>query len=535
VSARLTAARVGIVAAGVVWGSFTAVWTWGLSAAWLWTTDAAVVVAFAVAAAVALPRAQSASMLAVLVAMTWSVVAFTPAVYYWHRAAIILLVLAAPRLWPRETLSRVVVVIVAAVSATPYLWSIDEVAIALAAGLGVCLALLRRTMATSLLAAAWTATALFAVAGLWRRVVPDPAMLEIRAILYSLGLVAIAWMVTVSVAQRPAVILADDVIRIAPAPRGLRDRMAAAVGDPHLQLAWWDPQRLAFVDDAGSEVPVGSAGAGTAIRVVLGTDDEALITCSPTVASDPQTREALIRATVLATEAERLDRELARRAEEVARSNERLLVAGDAERSEARRLLDAHVGEPLQALAGRLATVGRANPAAAGPSSRAAALFERGARQLRDISMGLPPAELEAGLTQALHVLRAAAPLPVAVEIDAAVDDLPISTPLFYICAEGLSNAVKHAAASEVTIAVVLEGDVCHARIADDGRGGAAVGAGGGLAGLRDRVEALGGRLTVRSPASEGTVIEFWMPTGAVGGETPAPVDSAELTAEVVR
>ena len=533
VSVRLTAARIGIVAAGVVWGSFTAVRTYGPSEVWLWTTDAAVVIAFAVASAAALRRARGTSVLSAVVAVTWSIAAFAPFALYWHRAAIVLLLLAAPRLWPRLALSRIVVVVIGVASVTPYVWSIDNAAIALSVGLGVALTAVRQSLSSLLLAAAWTATALFGAAGVWRQAIPDPATLDLRTLGYSLGLIAIASIVTASAARGPAATLTDDVIRVAPTPHGLRDRMAAAVDDPQLRLGWWDSHRSAFVDDSGLVVSAVPPAGGAGIRVALASQGEALIICSPAVAADPQTREALGRATVLATEAARLDEELALRIEDVARSSERLLLAGDAERSEVRRLLDADVAGPLEELRVQLARIGGAG-AASGSFARAEVLFGRCARQLRDVSVGLPPSELDAGLTAGLSVLRTAAPLPVSIAVDAALDEISISTALFYVCAEALSNAVKHADASHVTVEVEVAGETCRARITDDGRGGADVGSAGGLAGIRDRVGALGGGLELRSPEAGGTVVEVWMPLGAAGHDGGAPARSDEVLSEVV-
>jgi signal transduction histidine kinase len=408
-----------------------------------------------------------------------------------------------------------VVAVVGLVSVAPYVWSIDDVAIALTIGLAAVLVVLRRSLSALMLAAAWTAVALFGAGGLWRRAVPDPSMLDLRTLMYSLGFIAIACMVAASAARSPAAILADDVIRVSPTPQGLRERMAAAVGDPHLRLGWWDAERAAFVDDFGSVVSDDPPAGNAPIKVTLADAGEALIVCSSAVATDPQTREALARVTVLATEAARLDDELGRRIDEVARSSARLLLAGDAERRDVRRLLDADVAAPLGRLAARLGAAG-VSSAADGPVERAALLFDRCARQLRDVSVGLPPSELDAGLAEALQVLGAASPLPVEVRVEPAPYELTIATALYYICAEALSNAIKHAGASRVTIEIAVEGDACLARVGDDGRGGAIVAVGGGLAGVRDRVAALGGRLELHSPKTGGTVLEVCLPSSAV-------------------
>jgi signal transduction histidine kinase len=75
-----------------------------------------------------------------------------------------------------------------------------------------------------------------------------------------------------------------------------------------------------------------------------------------------------------------------------------------------------------------------------------------------------------------------------------------------------LTNAAKHAQASEVTVAAVAADDELHLIISDDGIGGAVAGAGSGLIGLKDRVEALAGGLDISSPAGSGTTLTVVIP-----------------------
>ncbi len=83
---------------------------------------------------------------------------------------------------------------------------------------------------------------------------------------------------------------------------------------------------------------------------------------------------------------------------------------------------------------------------------------------------------------------------------------------VYYACAEALSNAAKHAAASRVTMRVVIRCDVVSLVVADDGIGGADPAAGSGLQGLADRVEALGGSLLVDSLGGGGTRMRATIP-----------------------
>jgi signal transduction histidine kinase/uncharacterized protein YhfF len=133
--------------------------------------------------------------------------------------------------------------------------------------------------------------------------------------------------------------------------------------------------------------------------------------------------------------------------------------------------------------------------------------------ELRSLAHGLHPVALERGLKTALDTLAMQA--PVALEVSALPDRrLPdvVEATIFYVVAEALSNAVKHARASVVRVAVSLSEAIVHATVADDGIGGADLEGGTGLVGLRGRVEALSGTLAVASAPGAGTTLELTIP-----------------------
>jgi signal transduction histidine kinase len=137
--------------------------------------------------------------------------------------------------------------------------------------------------------------------------------------------------------------------------------------------------------------------------------------------------------------------------------------------------------------------------------------------ELRDLSRGLHPAILvEAGLGPALRALARRSPLPVRVQVRADVR-LPASceATAYYVAAEAFANAAKHAVASAVDILVERAGGVLTVEVRDDGIGGADATRGSGLVGLRDRVEAVGGTMTLDSPARAGTVLTARLPVNA--------------------
>jgi signal transduction histidine kinase len=131
----------------------------------------------------------------------------------------------------------------------------------------------------------------------------------------------------------------------------------------------------------------------------------------------------------------------------------------------------------------------------------------------RSFPGGIHPAALaQGGLGPALKGLARRSAVPVKLEVR-VVGRLPeqFETAAYYVVSEALTNAAKHAHASVVHVGadtVEDNGDgVLRVRVTDDGRGGAHFAGGSGLVGLKDRVEALGGTLTIESPPGEGTAL----------------------------
>ncbi|MCW2505331.1 MAG: hypothetical protein JWO79_3615 [Actinomycetia bacterium] len=135
---------------------------------------------------------------------------------------------------------------------------------------------------------------------------------------------------------------------------------------------------------------------------------------------------------------------------------------------------------------------------------------------LREISHGIHPAILtQNGLRPALKSLarRSGVPVELGIRGDGRLPEA-IEVAVYYVASEGLTNAAKHADASLVFVDVDSEGAVARLSIRDDGVGGADPGRGSGLVGLRDRVEALGGRIVITSPPGGGTSLIVTLPLG---------------------
>src|SRR5271157_1323584 len=139
--------------------------------------------------------------------------------------------------------------------------------------------------------------------------------------------------------------------------------------------------------------------------------------------------------------------------------------------------------------------------------------------ELREIARGIHPAALaEGGLRPALKALARRSAVPV--RLDVRVDErLPEQVELaaYYAVAEALTNTAKHAAASEIDVAVQAGQGGLRIEVRDDGHGGATFAHGSGLVGLKDRVEALGGQFILRSPPGAGTAMAISLPLDDAG------------------
>jgi len=133
--------------------------------------------------------------------------------------------------------------------------------------------------------------------------------------------------------------------------------------------------------------------------------------------------------------------------------------------------------------------------------------------ELRDLARGIaPPILADRGLTAAIEALGRRAAIDVTVDADPDRRPLPVvETAAYFVVAEALTNAAKHAGGAAAHVTLALRDDVLVVEVADEGPGGADP-AGGGLTGLRHRVEALDGTLSVVSPSGGGTTIRAELP-----------------------
>ena len=136
--------------------------------------------------------------------------------------------------------------------------------------------------------------------------------------------------------------------------------------------------------------------------------------------------------------------------------------------------------------------------------------------ELRDLARGIaPPVLADRGLAAALEGLARRSAIPVTVEAEIVHRPPPVvETAAYFVAAEALTNAAKHAGGAPARVRAVEKGDTLVVEVADAGKGGA-VADGSGLTGLRHRVEALDGRLSIISPPGKGTVVRAELPCGS--------------------
>jgi signal transduction histidine kinase len=199
-------------------------------------------------------------------------------------------------------------------------------------------------------------------------------------------------------------------------------------------------------------------------------------------------------------------------------SRSRLVTVADNERRRLENNLHDGAQLTLTMLAGQLAT---ARQEAQRKPELAPGLFEDAEThlliaidELRDLAHGIHPTILtDLGLVEAIRSLSDGSPVPIRLlELPAGRLDSTAEATAYYVVAEALTNAQRHANAKQITIRVLESGRYLRIEVGDDGVGGADERLGSGLQGLRDRVEALGGMLRVASGAGRGTLVRADIP-----------------------
>lgn len=297
-------------------------------------------------------------------------------------------------------------------------------------------------------------------------------------------------------------------------PTTLAVVLAAALHDPAVALAYTVPGTDEIVDAAGAP----ATAAGTAIEAG---GERIGILAAPSISES--LRRELGAASVGLIMAVRLHVHLSRSLAEVEASRGRIVAAED----NARRRFERDLHDGAQQ---RLVSLGMALRHAqrhlAMPHAEAdvdidavleAAVAEIGTAvaELRRLAHGIRPSVLDDGLGPALASLVRIVPVPVTLDVDALAETDPIpervATTAYFVAAEALANAVKHAEAESISVSVTRAHGDLRIAVHDDGRGSADVN-GAGLRGLEDRVAALGGRVLLASMPGHGTTVQAELP-----------------------
>ena len=289
--------------------------------------------------------------------------------------------------------------------------------------------------------------------------------------------------------------------------------MADVLHDPDLSL--WLPVDGRWVDEAGANVPDADLAPGPGLsRIDRAGRTLAVINHDPAI--DPRLIDAAGAAAAMALDNARLHAELQTRLEEVRASRSRIVEATDAARRQIERDLHDGAQQRLLAVSFRLRAAQRRTDAVDPARLDLAEADDelRGAiEELRNLARGIHPVILtDEGLGPAVEALADRAPMPV--EMTSTLDrrlPAPIEAAAYFVVAEGLTNAARHAG-TPVEVAIDLRDGCLVVRVRDDGPGGADSAHGSGLRGLADRVEAVDGRLTIESAFGAGTTLAAEFP-----------------------
>ena len=337
------------------------------------------------------------------------------------------------------------------------------------------------------------------------------------AFVVAVGVVPLAFLAGLLRTRLHRTVVAELVVELGSPlrPAQVRDAIARTLGDPSLELAFWLTEGERYVDPDGTAFdPEENPGRAVTLLEHDGTRLAALVH-DPALLDDPELVQAVGAAASLALENARLQAQLRAQLAEVRASRSRIVEAGDAERRRLER--DLHDGAQQRLLGIRLALQlarGQAGDEQAVEQLLADADAEivGALDELRALARGIHPAILtDEGLAPALAALARRSPLLVELAVGAERLPAPVEATAYFVAGEALANVVKHAGASRVVIHTTRTNGRLVIDITDDGNGGADAD-GAGLSGLRDRVEALDGYLTVESPSGGGTRLTAAIP-----------------------
>jgi signal transduction histidine kinase len=293
--------------------------------------------------------------------------------------------------------------------------------------------------------------------------------------------------------------------------------LARTLGDPSLEVWFWVPERAGFVDVQGAPVAAPGPSTHRAVEVVEldGRRIGALVYDADLI-GEPELVRTAGQVVAIALDRERLTAELRASRRALQLSRERLVDAADAERRRIAQDLHDSLQMQLVLLALEAQQLANAEGTAPAAAERATALrkgIDAAAAELRQIVHAVMPAALvERGLAAAVEDLADRLPIPTTVDLEPGPLPHAVESTAYFVVSEALANAVKHSGAHSIAVRIARDGSLLRVAVADDGTGGAAANGGAGLRGIADRVDVLGGRMTIDSRPREGTRIHVEVP-----------------------
>jgi signal transduction histidine kinase len=467
-------------------------------------------------------RASGEWWLLLLAGATWLAGSWIEPLVHAHRGPLVHLLLSHPGVRPRPRSALVIVVLAYVDGLVPPLARADGATLVLAASVLVC-AVARYRAARgrerrSRRAAIWAMAGVTGVLGtaaaarLLGADPGDPVLLAYDAAVAGAGLMAAADLLAGGGAERAMVGVVADLGDVE-APGSLRRRLAAALGDPELVVAYRLAEDDGYVDEAGRPVSLPSPASGRAVTAVEEAGQRvAVIVHDELLSADGALLTAAAGTVRLTSANARMRAEVRARIRETAASRRRLVTAADEERRRFEALLRAGAERELRLAAKQLEEVRGRAPGDGRELSELTDRLRRARHELRRFALGVHPAALaDGGLERALAELAAESAVSIEARVVSERFETEIETAAYFACAEALANVAKHAEASRVEVRIERQGERLNVEVRDDGVGGARDD-GSGLRGLADRVEALGGRLSVHSPRGVGTSLLVELP-----------------------
>ncbi len=315
--------------------------------------------------------------------------------------------------------------------------------------------------------------------------------------------------------------VADVVTRMqhADSPEQIRDALRHAVSEPRLELAFQLPDSTLWVNSAGKPLALEELDRDHLLVPLNDSDGRplAVVVTAPGLTEHRDVLDPAIIAVRMSLENLRLQAVALARLEEVTQSRRRLMLAGVEERRRVER--DLHDGAQQRLLAVS-ASLARARERTTDAASLAVLDIARddlraALRDLRELAAGLHPAVLsQSGLAIALSGVTERLPLAVRTQVEERRWPADLEMAAYCVICECLTNIVKHSGAASAMVSAHQKDGCLLLSVQDDGTGGAVSAPGRGLAGLSDRVAALGGTFSIESAPGRGTHVQVALPCG---------------------